>query len=133
MERRSRLSGWEVDTIIGKGHRQALLSLTERKSCFTLIAKLPGKHTDGVKRAMLRLLLPHAKRVHTLTADNGKEFAQHAEIARALRAKFYFAHLCASWERGSNENCNGLIRQYFPKQQDFTTITRGRFKTRWTN
>ena len=72
---------------------------------------------------MTKLLKPYRCRVHTITSDNGKEFAGHEKVARALRADFYFAHPYASWERGTNENTNGLIRQYFPKGMDFTTIT----------
>lgn len=122
VERRTRLGDWELDTIIGKGHKQALVSLTERKSRLALIAKVPSKAAEGVKHAVLKLLAPISDQVHTLTSDNGKEFAQHEAIAEALNADFYFAHPYASWERGLNENTNGLIRQYFPKGCDFTTI-----------
>lgn len=123
VERRSRLGDWELDTIIGAGRRQALVSLSERKSRLTLIAKVPDKGAEGVKQAILTLLAPLANHVHTLTSDNGKEFAHHEAIAQSLDASFYFAHPYAAWERGLNENTNGLIRQYFPKGFDFTTIT----------
>jgi len=123
VERRVRLGDWELDTIIGKGHRQALVSLTERKSRLALIAKVPNKGAEGVTQSILKLLAPIADRVHTLTSDNGKEFARHELIAEALSADYYFAHPYASWERGLNENTNGLIRQYFPKGQDFTSVT----------
>jgi IS30 family transposase len=72
---------------------------------------------------MIALLKPYRKKVHTITSDNGREFAGHEEIAKRLKADFYFAHPYSSWERGTNENTNGLIRQYFPKNRDFTTIT----------
>jgi len=120
---RARLGDWELDTIIGKGHKQALVSLTERKARLTLLAKVERKTADQVATTIVRLLRPHAKKVHTLTADNGKEFAQHKTIAASLDADFYFAHPYASWERGTNENMNGLIRQYFPKHRDFRTVT----------
>jgi IS30 family transposase len=120
---RSRLGDWELDTIIGKGHKQAIVSLTERKARLTLIAKVERKTADQVATTIVRLLSPHAEKVHTLTADNGKEFAQHKTIAASLDADFYFAHPYASWERGTNENMNGLIRQYFPKHRDFRTVT----------
>ena len=123
VEQRTRLGDWELDTVIGKGHRQALVSLTERKSRLSLIAKVPTKEAGGVKDAVLKLLAPLSKWVHTITSDNGKEFARHEAIAEALDADYYFAHPYASWERGLNENTNGLIRQYFPKSHDFTTIT----------
>jgi len=122
VERRTRLGDWELDTIIGKGHKQAIVSLTERKSRLTLIAKVPTKEAEGVKNAVLKLLSPLSEYVHTITSDNGKEFAHHELIAEALNADFYFAHPYSSWERGLNENTNGLIRQYFPKGHDFTTI-----------
>lgn len=123
VDARSRFGDWELDTIIGKGHKQAIVSITERKSRLTLIRKVERKTADSVTRAILRLLKPIAHRVHTLTSDNGREFAGHETIAKALDAKFFFAHPYASWERGLNENTNGLIRQYFPKHRDFTTIT----------
>ena len=81
------------------------------------------KTADQVATTIVRLLMPHAKKVYTLTSDNGKEFARHKEIAEHLNADFYFAHPYASWERGTNENMNGLIRQYFPKQRDLSTVT----------
>jgi IS30 family transposase len=123
VDARSRIGDWELDTIIGKGHKQALVSLTERKSRFTLIAKVKQKSAELVSRSVRCLLEPIASKVFTLTSDNGKEFARHQEISTALQANFYFAHPYSSWERGLNENTNGLIRQYFPKKHDFTTIT----------
>ena len=123
VERRIRLGDWELDTIIGKRHKQAIVSLTERKSRLALLAKVRTKEAEGVKDAALTLLSPLADYVHTITSDNGKEFARHETIAEALDADFYFAHPYASWERGLNENTNGLIRQYFPKGSDFTNIT----------
>jgi IS30 family transposase len=123
VDTRSRVGDWELDTIIGKGHKQAIVSLTERKSRLTLIAKVKRKSAELVSRSIQRLLEPISSKVFTLTSDNGKEFARHQEISTALNADFYFAHPYSSWERGLNENTNGLIRQYFPKKHDFTTIT----------
>lgn len=128
VDARSRYGDWELDTVIGKHHRQALVTLVERKSKLTLIAKVKRKTAEAVSEAIIRLLKPLTRRVHTLTADNGREFAQHEKIAKALDAKFYFAHPYASWERGLNENTNGLIRQYFPKQHDFTGITQNQIE-----
>jgi IS30 family transposase len=125
VDRKTRIGDWEVDTVIGKGQQQALLTLTERKSKYTLIAHLKQRTAAAVEQAMLRLLKPLRRWVHTVTADNGKEFALHQQIARALQAGFFFAHPYAAWERGLNENTNGLIRQYFPKGMDFSTITLG--------
>ena len=123
VETRSRTGDWEADTVIGKNHRQAIVSIVERKSGFTLIRKVERKTALAVSQAMIGLLKPHRDNVHTITSDNGKEFAGHEEIANKLKADFYFAHPYSSWERGTNENTNGLIRQYFPKDRDFTTIT----------
>ena len=72
---------------------------------------------------MKQMLLTIKEKVHTITSDNGKEFANHESIAKKLKCDFYFAHVYSSWERGTNENTNGLIRQYFPKNRDFRTIT----------
>ena len=123
VETRSRVGDWELDTIIGKNHKQAIVSLTERKARLALIAKVDRKTAEQVADTIVRLLSPHADKVQTLTSDNGKEFAKHKEISKALAADFYFAHPYSSWERGANENMNGLIRQYFPKHCDFRTVT----------
>ena len=123
VDARTRFGDWELDTVIGSNHQQALVTLVERKSRLTLIAKVVRKTAEHVADSIVNLLAHIKPWVHTLTADNGKEFAQHADIAKQLEAKFYFAHPYASWERGLNENTNGLIRQYFPKKHDFTTIT----------
>jgi len=128
VDKRCRLGDWELDTVIGKNHHQALVTLVERKSKLTLIAKVANKTAEAVSKAIIRLLKPLSPWVHTLTADNGREFSRHQKIAKALNAKFYFAHPFASWERGLNENTNGLIRQYFPKKHDFKTITQQQIK-----
>jgi len=129
VDARSRIGDWEADTIIGKNHRQAIVSLVERKTGYTLIRKVERKTAEAVIKATTHLLKPHQKRVHTITSDNGREFAGHEEISKQLDADFYFAHPYASWERGTNENINGLIRQYFPKHSDFTTITQQEINT----
>jgi len=120
---RSRLGDWEGDTIIGKNHKQALVSIVERKSKLTLIHKVARKTAQAVRVAVIDLLKPFKNNVLTITVDNGREFAGHQEIAQQLEANVYFAHPYSSWERGTNENTNGLIRQYFPKHRDFSTIT----------
>jgi len=123
VDARSRLGDWEVDTIIGKRHKQAIVSLAERKSRLSLIYKVEKRTKEEVASAVTKLLDPVKDRVHTVTSDNGKEFAEHELLAKQLEAKFFFAHPYASYERGLNEHTNGLIRQYFPKKRDFTTIT----------
>jgi len=129
VETRSRIGDWEADTVIGRNHRQAIVSIVERKTGFTLIRKVERKTAQAVSQAMIGLLKPYRKKVHTITSDNGKEFAGHEDIAKKLNADFYFAHPYSSWERGTNENTNGLIRQYFPKNRDFTTITQQEIDT----
>jgi IS30 family transposase len=109
--------------MIGAGQQQALVTLNERKSRYSLMAHVPVKTAQAVSDAMIGLLKPFAACVHTLTTDNGKEFAQHERIAEKLDAGFFFAHPYASWERGANENMNGLIRQFFPKKMRFDSIT----------
>ena len=101
--------------------RQAIASLTERKSRYTLIHNVKRKTATGISKTIIRLLLPLSDHVKTLTSDNGKEFSKHKTIAQALNADFYFTYPYTSWERGLNENINGLIRQYFPKHRGFTT------------
>ena len=123
VEQRSRIGDWEGDTVIGKGHRGALVTLVERKSRYTLARQVNSKHSDGVTQAILEMLRPHKDQCLTLTFDNGKEFAEHVFIARALQAKVYFAHPYHSWERGLNENTNGLLRQYFPKCTNLLNVS----------
>ena len=120
---RERFGDWEADLVIGAGHHQALVTINERKSRYALIGHVPRKTAQAVSDVMVSLLTPYAACVHTLTTDNGKEFAQHERIASELGADFFFAHPYASWERGANENMNGLIRQFFPKKMSFDSIT----------
>jgi len=120
---RKRLGDWEVDTLIGKQQKQALLTLTERKSRFTLLGKLSRRTAQTVRQQVCKLLLPVRDKVHTLTSDHGKEFADHAQIAESLQLKFYFAHPYAAWERGTNENTHGLLRQYFPMKSDLQFVS----------
>src|SRR5204863_8362166 len=92
-------------------------------SKLTRLHKLQSKSAKELQQTSITLLRPLADRVHTITVDNGKEFCQHEEIAARLQARIYFAHPYSSWERGLNENTNGLVRQYFPKKYDFAKIT----------
>jgi len=122
VDQRQRIGDWEVDTLVGKRHHQAIVTLVERKSRLTLLRKVEQRTADQVRNAVIDLLKPVSDRLYTLTSDNGKEFAEHEEIAKELKADFFFAHPYAAWERGTNENMNGLIRQYFPKKCDFSSI-----------
>ncbi len=118
---KSRVGDWEVDTVIGKGHRGVLVTLVDRMSKLVLIPKVRRKTAVAVGEAISTRLAPYP--VHTLTADNGKEFARHETRARTLSASFCFARPYASWERGLNEHTNGLIRGYFSKGTDFQAVT----------
>jgi IS30 family transposase len=118
-----RYGDWEADTIVGGRHKGGILSVVERKSKLTRLRKLATKGAAELKDNCVALLRPLAAKVHTVTVDNGKEFCEHEQIAAALHARIYFAHPYASWERGLNENTNGLVRQYFPKKSDFVPIT----------
>jgi IS30 family transposase len=120
---KTRLGDWEIDTVIGKNHQGALVTIVDRVSKFTLIKKVASKHADIVTEAAITLLKPYLDKTLTITADNGKEFAGHEKIKAALDADVYFAHPYSSWERGLNENTNGLIRQYFTKGSSFENIT----------
>lgn len=123
VDKRSRIADWEGDTVIGCGHQGVLVTLVERKSRYTLAAPLPRRTSALVGQAMIDLLRPHKDRCKTITLDNGKEFADHEFIAKCLQAKVYFAHPYCSWERGLNENHNGLLRQYFPKDMSPAGVT----------
>ena len=123
VEEKSRIGDFEIDTIVGKNHQGALVTINERKTGLVKIKKVPVKEAQVVAKATIETLMPYKTIMHTITADNGKEFALHSKISQELEIDFYFARPYHSWERGANENLNGLIRQYFPKKTDFTTIT----------
>ena len=120
---KGRFGDWEADTIIGARHKGGIVSIVERKSKLIRLRKLATKEAAEMRQTTVELLRPLAAKVHTITVDNGKEFCQHELIAAALQARIYFAHPYASWERGLNENSNGLVRQYFPKKFAFANIT----------
>jgi IS30 family transposase len=109
---------------VGKGHQQAIVSLVERVSRYTLLQKVVRKTASAVAGAMIEQLRPLSEQVQTVTVDNGKEFAAHQSVAEAVSAQTYFAHPYSSWERGLNENTNGLVRQYCPKKSDFAPLSR---------
>jgi IS30 family transposase len=99
------------------------VTLAKRKSRYVLAGHIASRHAAGVTAVTKRLLRPHKEKCHTITFDNGKEFAEHELMGAYLKADIYFAHPYSSWERGLNENSNGLLRQYFPKGMDLTEIT----------
>ena len=104
------------------------MTLVERKSCYAVIAKVINKTADLVSSAIISKLSPMAPLVKTITFDNGKEFAEHSRIDTALKSTTYFADPFASWQRGSNENFNGLLRQYIPKKRPLSTVTADELK-----
>lgn len=122
-DRRDRVGHWEADTLHGHRRGTAVLSLVERRTRLTRLAKLPRLTARAVRQGACRRLRPIAHRVWSLTADNGREFSEHQRIAATLKADFYFADPYASWQRGTCENTNGLIRQYLPKSRNLNTLT----------
>ena len=123
VDRGNRIGDWEGDTVIGNGRRSALLTMVERKTLYTVIVRLTGKRADLLAEAAVQGMQHLKDRVKTITLDNGLEFSRHETIAEGLEADIYFAHPYASWERGINENTNGLIRQYFPKGTEFNEVS----------
>ena len=123
VEEKGRVGDFEVDTIVGANHQGAILSVVDRRTKITFLKLLSRGTAQNVCEAMVAALQYFKEHVHTITSDNGKEFAQHQEIAQQLNAGFYFANPYCSWERGLNENTNGLVRQYLPKGTDFSTLT----------
>ena len=123
---RRRIGDWEADTIVGVAHKGAILSLVDRFSKYTLLHKLDAATAEKTTRAIIEKLRRHRTRRHTITADNGKEFAGHRNVARRLGIKFSFATPDHAWERGLNENTNGLVRQYFPKGTRFASLDNSR-------
>ena len=123
IEQRRQVGHWEGDTVIGAAHKQAIVTLVERKSGFAVLAKVSNKTTDLVRRAIEIKLKPLCSRVKTLTVDNGKEFADHQAVDQALGIQTFCADPYCSWQRGSNENFNGLLRQYIPKKRRMETVS----------
>jgi len=109
--------------VLGKQGTGAIVSLVERKTKLYLIRKVKAKSADDVREAMIQMLWKYRRHVHTITADNGLEFCRHEHVAKALKTEVYFANPYASWERGLNENFNGLLRQYIKKGTDLRTVT----------
>ncbi len=115
---RGRFGDWEIDLIEGENHKSFALTMVERKSSFCLIQKLKDKKAKTVEKAVVNMLAPYKKYVHTITSDNGREFMNHEAISAKLHTKFFFADPYSSWQRGLNEYTNKLIRQYIPKKSN---------------
>lgn len=123
VEDKNRIGDWEIDLVIGKGHSGALVTIVERKTSFTVCMRVDDKSARSVTAATIALLKPYEGAVFTITADNGKEFAYHEVMTEHLQCGVYFADPYCSWQRGLNENTNGLLRQYWPKSTDFKKVS----------
>lgn len=123
VEDRQEVGHWEIDTVMGKGSKDCLLTLAERASGVAMIGKLRNRTTQELNRRCIQLIKKAKAPVLTITADNGTEFHQYRVIEKATGVRFYFAHPYHSWERGTNENTNGLIRQYFKKGESLKHVT----------
>jgi transposase, IS30 family len=128
VNKRLRVGDWEADTIIGKGQKGAILTLVERKSLFVQMALLEKRLACQVRSQMINILAPYKPFVKTITSDNGTEFADHQKIAKKLSVDFYFTHPYSAWEKGINENTNGLIRQFIPKKTNFTILDKNQIR-----
>ena len=122
VELRITVGHWEGDLVVGANATGYLVTLVERVTRYTLVGLSATKEADEVKSVIIRLLAAVGVACTGITFDNGKEFARHAEIAKALKADVFFARPYHSWERGTNENTNGLIRRLYPKSESFASI-----------
>ncbi|MGA9698318.1 MAG: IS30 family transposase [Acinetobacter sp.] len=123
IEQRSRFGDLEIDTIVGKNHQQSLVSIVDRKTGYLWLKKCSTRKAEEVCQATIRLLKPIKAHLKTITADNGKEFSLHEYAAQELDVDWYFADPYSAWQRGTNENTNGLIRQYIRKGSDLNDYT----------
>lgn len=123
VDEKQRFGDLEIDTVIGKKHKGVLLTINDRCTGILWIRKLSSKEAESLADETIKALMPFKGLIHTITADNGKEFACHERIAKELGVNVYFAHPYHSWERGANENTNGLIRQFFPKGSDIENLS----------
>jgi len=122
-ENRSRLGHWEIDTVMGGGSKDCILTMVDRKSGITLIGKLRNRTTRELNKVVAKLIRSTDYPFKSITADNGTEFHGYSELEKKTGVKFYFATPYHSWERGSNENTNGLIRQYLPKRESMASLS----------
>ena len=123
VETRKYKGHWEIDTVHGRGSNHCIVTLLERKTGYLMIGKLPNKSTASLNKKVLSLMKRNPAGFKTITSDNGTEFHQYNRIEAKTNVKFYFANPYHSWERGSNENANGLIRQYLPKTESMEKLT----------
>lgn len=120
---RGRIGDWEIDTVCSKGGQSVVITLVDRQTRYLLTRKVSRRAAAEVCGATVHLLRRHRQRTYSITADNGKEFSRHKWLGDQLKAEIYFAHPYHAWERGTNENMNGLLRQYFPKGTNFDLVS----------
>jgi IS30 family transposase len=123
VEKRRSVGHWEIDTVVGKAAKDCVTTLVERKTGYAMIGKLPDRSMFGTSQRVNMLIRRTPDQFKTITADNGTEFHDYASVEETTGVKFYFATPYHSWERGSNENFNGLLRQYLPKRTSQAGIT----------
>jgi len=129
VDRRARFGDWEGDTVVGGGHRGGAVTLVDRKSGYLLLGKVPDRQATTVRQVIVELFQPLPTKLQkTLTLDNGKEFAEHEQLAAEVALRVYFAKPYCAWQRGTNENTNGLVRQFLPKGSDLTHTPVQRFE-----
>lgn len=134
VELRHEIGHWESDLVIGKGHKSAIATVVERKTRFVYIIQVKSKQTKPVTKAIamtMKQLNPELRK--TMTHDNGTEMANHKWLTSQTGMEIYFANPYSSWERGTNENTNGLIRRFFPKGTDFSCVTRKQLRDAQNN
>lgn len=126
VEQRKQIGHWEIDTVAGKGSKHCVVTLVERASGYVLIGKLANHTVASLNRRAIALIQRSPEPFWSITADNGTEFHGYQRIEKATNVPFYFATAYHSWERGTNENTNGLLRQYLPKRQSMKTLTQAK-------
>ncbi len=126
IETRNQIGHWEIDTVMGEGARHCVLTLVERATGFVVIGKLRTRGSHETARKTIALIRRHRGRFKTITSDNGTEFHAYKQVEEATGVKFYFATPHHAWERGTNENTNGLIRQYLPKRTSMAKVDQRR-------
>ena len=129
VDTRQRFGDWEIDTIVGENNKGAIVTLVERKTAFMMMEKLKyGKNAKELSKTVIRLLCAYTRHVHTITGDNGTEFADHQTMAKMLKTKFFFTNPYSSWEKGLIENTNKLVRQYIPEKTNFSKLNEQEIK-----
>jgi IS30 family transposase len=123
VESRRKINHWELDTTIGQGQKQAIVSMVERKSGYAILTKAPRKTAARVSTATITSLKPIATIVETITCEKGKKFVEHSIADKALGSVACFADPCSGWQRGSNDNLNGLMRQFIQKRRPLSTVS----------